>query len=99
MIEAHHVRSLLLDIEGTTTPISFFYDTRFPYAANNLGTFLSNHLQDYSVQRDLRALRDQREADLKSGMDVPPWSEHSKQREIKSLDSYARWLMSRDSKF
>ncbi len=99
MMEASHVRALLLDIEGTTTPISFVYDTLFPYAAHNLGRYLSDHFRDESVQNDVRALRVQREADLKSGMDVPPWSEQSEQQEIASLLTYARWLMSRDSKF
>ncbi|MGE5109624.1 MAG: acireductone synthase [Acidobacteriaceae bacterium] len=99
MIEARHVRSLLLDIEGTTTPISFVYDTLFPYAANNVEEFLSDHLQDEAVQRDVRALRSQREIDLKRGMDAPTCSEQSEQQQIESVVSYARWLISRDSKF
>jgi enolase-phosphatase E1 len=36
-------RGLLLDVEGTTTSISFVYDTLFPYARRNLRAFLSEH--------------------------------------------------------
>lgn len=98
-MEASQVRALLLDIEGTTTPISFVYDTLFPYAAHHLGRYLADHFWDESIQKDVRALRVQREADLKNGMDVPPWSEESVEQEIESIVSYARWLISRDSKF
>jgi enolase-phosphatase E1 len=34
------VRGVLLDIEGTTTPISFVYDVLFPYALTHLRSFL-----------------------------------------------------------
>lgn len=33
--------ALLLDIEGTTTPISFVYQVLFPYAAKALPGFLA----------------------------------------------------------
>lgn len=34
---------LLLDIEGTTCPVSFVAETLFPYAAKSLGPYLENH--------------------------------------------------------
>jgi enolase-phosphatase E1 len=34
---------ILLDIEGTTTAISFVYDVLFPYAANHTSEFLASH--------------------------------------------------------
>ena len=39
MSDARHpprVAAVLLDIEGTTTPIAFVYQTLFPYARTNL---------------------------------------------------------------
>jgi enolase-phosphatase E1 len=36
-------RAILLDIEGTTTPITFVYQTLFPYARQRLKTYLEAH--------------------------------------------------------
>lgn len=37
------LRAVLFDIEGTTTPISFVYDTLFPYAREAFEGFLQSH--------------------------------------------------------
>ncbi len=50
------IRVLLLDIEGTTTPISFVHDVLFPYAAAHAETFLRNSFDDPAVEADRRAL-------------------------------------------
>ena len=34
------IRGVVLDIEGTTTPIAFVYDVLFPYARTHLRAFL-----------------------------------------------------------
>ena len=34
------VRAILLDIEGTTTPVAFVYDVLFPFARTHLREFL-----------------------------------------------------------
>lgn len=44
------VNAILTDIEGTTTSISFVYDTLFPYAKQNITSFLSTHENDLEVQ-------------------------------------------------
>lgn len=41
---------LLLDIEGTTCPISFVSGVLFPYAKTELRKFLENHKNDAAVQ-------------------------------------------------
>ena len=41
---------VLLDIEGTTCPVSFVSGTLFPYAAEHLGSFLSEQSTDQQVQ-------------------------------------------------
>jgi enolase-phosphatase E1 len=46
-------RAVLLDVEGTTTPISFVYETLFPYARRQLGTFLREHWDDPEVRQDV----------------------------------------------
>lgn len=37
---AHGVRAVVLDIEGTITPVSFMYDVLFPYARAHMRTYL-----------------------------------------------------------
>ncbi len=46
----------LLDIEGTTTPISFVYDVLFPYAREQFGQFLKDNWQDAAIQKEAREL-------------------------------------------
>ncbi|MBM3461042.1 MAG: acireductone synthase [Armatimonadetes bacterium] len=50
--------AVVLDIEGTITPISFVYDTLFPYAHDHAARFLREHWHEDDVQQDVEALRD-----------------------------------------
>lgn len=50
--------ALLLDIEGTTTSISFVYDALFPYARARLAAFLEAHFSDPAVRADVARLGD-----------------------------------------
>ena len=60
-------RAVLLDIEGTTTSISFVYDTLFPFARQNVSAFLQAHWTDVAVQADIALLREQALADRSAG--------------------------------
>jgi enolase-phosphatase E1 len=44
------IRGILLDIEGTTSSISFVYDVMFPYVRNHVASFLNSNWDDESVQ-------------------------------------------------
>ncbi len=44
------ISHVLLDIEGTTCPVSFVSGTLFPYAARELGPFLARHGDDAEVR-------------------------------------------------
>ena len=79
------VQVVLLDIEGTTTPISFVYETLFPYARKRLRTFLALTRDDRDVSRALATLAAERDADPAAGSSV-------------DLATYAEQLMDRDSK-
>jgi enolase-phosphatase E1 len=57
---------ILLDIEGTTTPISFVYDVLFPFARRHLNAFLP--------QTDLTNLKQEYDEDVRKGLKPPPWS-------------------------
>jgi enolase-phosphatase E1 len=39
------VRGIILDIEGTTTPVAFVYDVLFPYARAHLRDYLRDHVE------------------------------------------------------
>lgn len=54
---------ILLDIEGTTSPIDFVYKTLFPFARERLENFLDSNSQDKELIEDLIKLRNEYEID------------------------------------
>lgn len=50
---------IVLDIEGTTTPISFVTEVLFPYARGNVGKHLSATYDTAETQDDIKLLRSQ----------------------------------------
>jgi hypothetical protein len=52
-------RVILLDIEGTTTPISFVTDVLFPYAREHVASFLRSTYDTNETQSDIQLLRKQ----------------------------------------
>ena len=65
------IRAILLDIEGTTTPISFVHDVLFPYSRLHLQSFLEQHRESPEVLSDLALLHEEHAADLKEGKEPP----------------------------
>lgn len=57
MIESK-TRGVLLDIEGTTSSISFVYDVMFPFVRKNMESFLQTHWSTDQVQQSLPLLAD-----------------------------------------
>ena len=92
------IRAILLDIEGTTTPIDFVFKTLFPYARAMAERFLLEHAADPDIRADIDALREQRRADARDNLSPPSWIADSPEAELASATSYARWLIDRDSK-
>src|SRR6266571_5240025 len=82
-------RSILLDIEGTTTPIAFVKDVLFPFARRNAASFLAAHRHEPEVQADLALLVQERAREDQAG--APP---------VDSGDPlpYLFWLMDSDRK-
>ncbi len=97
-IEASQIRVILLDIEGTTTPVDFVYKTLFPYASRKLESFLQEHAQDPEIQSLIQDLHAQHDADLRRGLEPPRWLDDSKEARLHSSTTYAQWLITRDSK-
>ncbi|KAF3442031.1 hypothetical protein FNV43_RR15947 [Rhamnella rubrinervis] len=77
-------RCVVLDIEGTTTPISFVSDVLFPYARNNVGRHLSATYETAETQADIKLLRSQVQEDLEKGVNgaVPIPPEHAGKEEV-----------------
>lgn len=87
-------RALVLDIEGTTTPISFVYDTLFPYAASAFEDFLrSNHAQG-NLSDAFEALARQARSDQEEGLDAPSVDPS----DVETALANVRWQMENDRK-
>ena len=69
------IRAILLDIEGTTTPIAFVHEVLFPYARRNLRRHLEQHAASPEYDSLLDRLRDEHAGDRVTGQGVPPWVE------------------------
>jgi len=92
------VKSILLDIEGTTTSISFVYDVLFPFARLHVKTFLEEHFAGAQVQADLDLLRQEYRLDLQQTPPPPEIVSGTTSNEIESFAAYVHWLMDRDRK-
>jgi enolase-phosphatase E1 len=88
--------TLLLDIEGTTTPISFVYDVLFPYARSRVEQFLFQHENDPEIAAALQSLESENRAEAAD--DVPSLVSSTKQDFVRNAAAYCLWLMSRDRK-
>lgn len=56
MSESTDSKAVLLDIEGTVTPVHFVYEVLFPYAQRKLQAYLESHWSDPNVQDDIEQL-------------------------------------------
>jgi enolase-phosphatase E1 len=97
-IDASRIRVILLDIEGTTTPVEFVYQTLFPYASRKLEPFLREHAQDPEIQSLIQDLRAQHGVDERNGLQPPVWMNDPDAARLRSCVAYGQWLIVRDSK-
>lgn len=95
-IEDSQVKVLLLDIEGTTTPVDFVYKTLFPYASRKVEAFLLQHFDDRETQAMLAELAAQHQRDERNG--APAWHQETDRARLRSAVAYAHWLIAKDSK-
>jgi enolase-phosphatase E1 len=87
---ASGVQAVLLDIEGTTTPIAFVYGVLFPFARAHLTEFMAAHADSPPVVELTHRLAAEYAADQARGEHPPPWPA--------GAAAYALWLMDRDRK-
>ncbi len=96
--DSSRTRGILLDIEGTTTPIDFVTDTLFPFASAHLEEFLSAHMEDQEIRALVEELRKHRQGNAQRDDSARAWRDESSADRVHSAASYARWLIARDSK-
>ena len=95
---SNHVNCILLDIEGTTTPIDFVYQVLFPFARTHVKDYLSRHWTTAGVQEDLAGLRKEQVGDTEQGLASPVISNAFDESQLESAVAYVHWLMDQDRK-
>lgn len=93
-----HIRGILLDIEGTTTPIAFVHEVLFSYARSNVKSFLLQHWDSTDVIADLEDLREEHEFDREQDITLPLLATGPRDAQLDSLLTYINWLIDRDRK-
>jgi enolase-phosphatase E1 len=86
-LRARGVRAVVLDIEGTTTPIAFVHDVLFPFARTHLHEYLDDSRNAAALADVTTLLASEHAGDLARG-----------ERPAALVEPYARWLMDRDRK-
>lgn len=81
------VRAVVLDIEGTTTPVEFVYDVLFPFARVHAAEYLERERSSSACRAAVVLLGDEQSADRARG-ESPP----------EALAEYVGWLIERDRK-
>jgi enolase-phosphatase E1 len=83
---------VLLDVEGTTTPVDFVARVLFPDARARALAYLEEHSADPDVARDVAGLREEHARDAAAGR-PPAWKEAPA-----AIAAYVRWLIDQDRK-
>jgi enolase-phosphatase E1 len=97
-LAAANVDFVLLDIEGTTTPITFVHDVLFPYARVRVRACLEEAASDPEIRQIIEDLRAELPA---SGFQLPAGNQKLDAGSGKleaDIVSYIFWLMDRDRK-
>lgn len=84
-------KGILLDIEGTTTPIAFVHDVLFSYARTHVRNYLDQ--QPDEAAADVTQLREEHARDLNNNEQPPPVDDTTE-----SIVTYVNWLIDRDRK-
>jgi enolase-phosphatase E1 len=90
------LKVVLLDIEGTTTPVDFVYKILFPYARVRVRDFLAVHSAD--AREDIDGLREENRKDIERGLNPPVIVDSGQDALVDSLAAYAQWLIDSDRK-
>jgi enolase-phosphatase E1 len=92
------IRAVLLDIEGTTTPIAFVTRVLFPYARKHLRSHLDQHAASTDYEPLLNRLHGEHESASYDREAVPHWVDEPPTARRSSVATFVEWLMDRDRK-
>jgi 2,3-diketo-5-methylthio-1-phosphopentane phosphatase len=92
------VQAIVLDIEGTTTPIAFVFDVLFPFARAHLREHLQNPLNADRLREPIRRLREEWSDDAARGEQPPGSPDLGPEADAIRVSAYVEWLMDRDRK-
>ena len=92
------IRCILLDIEGTTTPIAFVHEVLFPFARSRVRSYLAEHFDTPETLADLAKLREDYATDVRHNLRPPMLIAGTRNAEIDSFVVYVQWLIDRDRK-
>lgn len=87
------MKGVLLDIEGTTTPIAFVHEVLFSYAREHVQEFLTENSDLEEVRADIELLRQEHAEDVRLEQN-PPFIDST----IDSIAAYVQWLIGCDRK-
>ncbi|XP_043254769.1 enolase-phosphatase E1-like [Colletes gigas] len=91
--------TILVDIEGTTTSISFVKDTLFPYVRENLKKYIETKWEDEEFKQDFEKLKEQAKKDEVEKVDgFVPVTGSNTEEEKESLMKNILWQMDCDRK-
>ena len=97
-VSINDVRGVLLDIEGTTTPIAFVHEVLFSYAKTHVADYLAKHCEADDVRIDVQLLREEHAIDVRENKQPPPLPKPDSPRELESIAAYVQWLIRLDRK-
>jgi enolase-phosphatase E1 len=92
---AEGATAVLLDIEGSTTPISFVHEVLFPFAGAHVKGFFDAHGGSSEVAEIADALYEEYRTDLNQKLNPPRWDSID---DLDAAAAYVRWLIGRDRK-
>lgn len=90
--------AILLDIEGTTTPIAFVYEVLFPFARRHMREFLKEARGTAPLADALVRLELEWADDAAKGEAPRPWTGAGAEADVSASAAYLEWLMDRDRK-
>ncbi len=91
------VRAVVLDIEGTTTPMAFVHEVLFSYARTHLEAFVRDPAHADLVQDLAKQFATEHGGEAEV-MGAPPWRSGDNVERLDSVITYVLWLMDRDRK-
>jgi enolase-phosphatase E1 len=97
-LKPDRIREILLDIEGTVTPIAFVHEVLFPYARSRVRDYLAAHFGTAETNADIERLRQEHMNDVDQDLKPPLLIDESTPDQIDSIASYVYWLIDRDRK-